>query len=231
MDNSERSENSISNGAWVAVAIAGAMGLGFGIANLRLPRVLIQRLPVPTAVNVQAEEAPSNNDALIQEEREEAEEPGLELSEVTRRLGVPVNLSEIFSGQQGFFDINGRYTTDLLSLEWLPTRTLMLYKLGFLTPSPTEGEFEDPMRMTSDIYLTEIDDATGAPFVYDPRAHLVDLRSHARLCRRGCSADSRGFELMIAVPVGGTGGVDIWLLNERKELTHVWDGVGERRLD
>jgi hypothetical protein len=231
VDNTDRSDKPLSNGAWFALGVAVLLGLVVGFAFYRHPEDLIQQVMGPAVVAMQMEEAPSDNDALIQEEREEAEEPGLELAEIKRRLGVAVNLGEIFSGEQAFYDLNGRYTTDLLSIEWFPQQTLMGYKLGFLSPSPTEGEFEDPTRMTSDVYLLESDDAIGAPFVYDPQAHLLDLRSHSRLCRRGCSADSRGFELMIVVPIGDEGRMDVWLLNERKELTHVWDGVSGQRLD
>lgn len=154
-----------------------------------------------------------------------AEEQGLETSVVEQRLGLEINLSDFFLAQELYKAENGHYTTDIVASGWAPTEVLMKYKLGFLEASVPMSVDEITTRQSTDEFLTVNEPATDAPYLYSPDAQLINLGAYSSLCRRGCTADAQGFELMIAVPLDTQGKADIWLLDSDKQLIHVWDGI------
>ncbi len=226
---------------WVVVlglAVAGV--LGYAIRDMQEPHV--ERRMVETPVPQEEAEAP----------QEEEEAPGatppsapvvissptmtVGASSDNDRLAVPrtgtnANLGLFHQAQRVFHGATGRYSTDLRAIRWTPPGPLMRFKLGFLVPSTGGGTAEDPNRMDTGTFLRVVEPSTGAPYVYTPEAQAIDLGLYSDLCRRGCTADSQGYEVMVAVPLNAQGNVDVWLFNHRNELVHVWDGLGNQRLD
>lgn len=192
----------------------------------------VWRFSTPPApqFEMQAEEAvgPSSTTGLNESVIGENEE--LTDSVVAQRLNANVNLDELYTAQKIYRGENGHYTTDLVATGWKPAQALMSYKLSFLEPSVPMDVDEIPTRTGTDDFLTINEALTDAPYVYSPDAQMIDLSRYAALCRTGCTADAQSFEVMIAVPLDNQGRADIWLLNERKELVHVWDGLSNQAL-
>lgn len=112
---------------------------------------------------------------------------------------------------------------------WTPFDTEMRYKIGFLqayrpsTYSDVSGVREEPTRMDSDALLIE-KSPEGERYTYAPVAAGLHLADYQQYCRSGCTADETHFEAMVVVSLDSDH-VDVWTINEKKELILVRDGT------
>lgn len=200
---------------------------GFVMGRKSLPFNRIQRVEVP----VVASSSFRPQEVTINVRQEETDQsPALDEAALGARTKVRINLNAFHAAQLAYRDVYGRFTTDMLALEWTPIGSQLDYKLGFLSSSQMAADGEDPTQRDTDVYLAEVDPDSDVPFTYTPRATLINLNLYTALCRKGCSASAQGYELMLAIPLDEEGRVDVWLLNEQKQLVQVWDGMTGQRL-
>ena len=141
------------------------------------------------------------------------------------------NLSAAFSAQRAFRAEFGRYTTDLKAAGWAPNNPNIAFKFGFLTEfradtnnDPPTDLREDPRQMTTDSFIGDrYDDMFN--FRYEDSANSVALNEYSRFCRNGCTAKDDTFEIVMAVPLGDAQHVDVWMINEQKQMELVLDGI------
>jgi hypothetical protein len=146
------------------------------------------------------------------------------------RAMAKASLSGFYSAQRAYFAEFGRYTTDLKTAGWLPDKAQMEYKAGFLREGKPNKfndfgrQLEDPRRMNSDAFLGEKYDRENY-YAYSDQAAVISLDQFAQFCEKDCSANELGFEMILAVPLDGAGRVDVWRVNQNKEIVLVQDGL------
>ena len=134
-----------------------------------------------------------------------------------------LHLSAIYTALASMHADYNRYSTDLQYMGYAPSDHTE-FKIGFIRPyypnelQSTEHSYEDPERMTNEL-VTEDPDAT-----ISDAAHAVDLSAYEHLCKKGCTANEKEFEVMIVSPLA-SGKHDIWVINEKKEIVQVQDGL------
>ena len=142
------------------------------------------------------------------------------------RSRAKLNLSALYTAQITFFSEFDRYSTDLVFIGWSPSQSPMDFKIGFLRefrPAKLvvlDGTEEDPSRMDSDEFL-----GSDGSFQYTPAAEDLKLYDYEKFCRMGCTATSKSFEIIVIVPIGAQGKVDVWSITHDKKLLQLWDGV------
>ncbi|MEQ1878224.1 MAG: hypothetical protein ABL958_16400 [Bdellovibrionia bacterium] len=155
-----------------------------------------------------------------------------EVVDETRRI-AKMELSSLYVYQLAYFAEFERYSTDLKAMGWEPRNTGVGFKMGFLSPyypptySDDVGFREDPRRMTSDEFIGLNPSEREDSFKYKEAADRLKLSDFSHFCRRGCTADEKGFEVLLASPIGDSGRADVWLVNEAKEFVLVHDGLKE----
>lgn len=126
-----------------------------------------------------------------------------------------LHLSAIYTALQAMHADYSRYSTDLHYMGYGPD-TEIDFKIGFMKPyypaelASTEHSYEDPERMTNvlgveDPSVTITDLANG-----------IDLSTYEHLCKKGCTANEKEFELMVVSPLQN-GKHDVWVINEKKK--------------
>ena len=120
-----------------------------------------------------------------------------------------------------------RYTSDLVYIGWEPSGPDVSYKMGFLAaidaPLFADGR-EKPERFTTDAFINR--DIVGAEKLrYTPAAERINLNDYARYCERGCIVAPDWFEMLLAIPLDDQGHVDVWTINDKKEMKQVVDGM------
>jgi hypothetical protein len=142
------------------------------------------------------------------------------------RAKAKLNLSMLYTGQASFFADYNRYSTDLVFIGWSPSQEQMDFKLGFLSEyRPTKlavvnGTEEDPSRLDSDEFLGGDD-----RYQYTTAAEPIKLFDYEKFCRSGCTATKTSYEILVVLPLGDSGKVDVWSINQDKKLRQLWDGV------
>ena len=142
------------------------------------------------------------------------------------RSRAKLDLSALYTGQAAFFADHNRYSTDLVFIGWSPSQEQMDFKLGFLTEyrpaklAVVNGTEEDPSRLDSDEFLGGDD-----RYRYTSAAEPITLFDYEKFCRRGCTATKDTFEILVILPLGDSGKVDVWSINQDKKLLQLWDGV------
>ena len=147
------------------------------------------------------------------------------------RSQARAHLSAGYTAQRAFRAEFGRYTTDLKAMGWSPTSANVAFKFGFLTEfrpnlsnDPPMDIVEDPRLMSTDSFIGDrFDD--NSTFRYDDSANNLALSEYSRFCSDGCTADDDSFEMLLAVPLGDPDHVDVWIVNEKKQMEMVFDGV------
>ena len=137
-----------------------------------------------------------------------------------------LNLSALYTAQITFFSEFDRYSTDLVFIGWSPSQSPMDFKIGFLRefrPAKLvvlDGTEEDPSRMDSDEFL-----GSDGSFQYTSAAETLKLYEYEKFCRLGCTATNKTFEILVVLPLGDSGKVDLWSITHDKKLLQLWDGV------
>lgn len=144
------------------------------------------------------------------------------------RSEIKITLAAIYAGQKSFHSEYGRYSTDLFrGIGFMPEGKERWSKVGFLQPhSPRKlAEAEDPRYLDIDAYTNDpeiVPEQRPAYRNQGEKLSLADLSSH---CRQGCTADQHGFEVMAAVTLVPGEPPEVWLINDKKELRQVQDGL------
>ncbi|MES2526555.1 MAG: hypothetical protein V4598_05685 [Bdellovibrionota bacterium] len=134
-----------------------------------------------------------------------------------------LHLSAIYTALKSMHADYDRYSTDLFYMGYGPEGEID-FKIGFIKPyypeqlASTEHSYEDPERMTNvlgiedpSVTVTDLVDA-------------IDLSSYEHLCKKGCTANEKEFELMVVSPLQN-GKHDVWVINENKQIIQVLDGT------
>ena len=155
----------------------------------------------------------------------------LRLDEIQdERSSFKLNLSALYTAEASFVSDYQRYSTDLVYMGWSPS-SLMKFKVGFLKrfdPDELQGNdynAEDPERMNTDQYLSEPAEEGAEPYQYSKSAESINLHDYAKYCRMGCTAGKKFFEVILVAQFEGNSFQDVWLINHKKEIRHVVDGV------
>ncbi len=139
---------------------------------------------------------------------------------------MKLNLSTLYTGQASFFADYNRYSTDLVFIGWSPSQEQMDFKLGFLSEyrpaklAVVNGTEEDPSRLDSDEFLGGDD-----RYQYTRAAEPINLHDYEKFCRSGCTATKTSYEILVVLPLGDSGKVDVWSITHDKKLLQLWDGV------
>ncbi len=148
-----------------------------------------------------------------------------------RRSEAKMALASFYSGQKAFHAEYKRYSTDLKAIGWRPNEPLIKYKIGFVAAfrpssySDSEEFREDPTRLDTDSYINDAANELGEVFKYDERVESVRLSDYETYCKKGCTADETGFEILVVMPLGNSGRVDVWSINDQKEIRLISDGA------
>lgn len=149
---------------------------------------------------------------------------------VQRRSATKSALSSAYMSIVAFHAEYDRYTTDLAAAGYMPQEGVMPAKFGFLQPYEPRGgreENEVPSRHSSEIFLNLQDDEGQPIYSYDKHSKNVDLAKYARFCRDGCSASDTRFELIAAFNLDEDETLDVWIIDQNKEIRHVVDDEKE----
>lgn len=144
------------------------------------------------------------------------------------RGGAKVALAANYAAQKSFFSEYRRYSTDLYASGWRPSELPLAYKAGFLAPYfPAQLlPEEDPRRMDTDAILAEHPARDGGPF-YTPATEAISLAGLSAQCRSGCTASEHGFEMLVAFNLDADPTLEVWRINEKKELEQVVNDLAE----
>lgn len=137
------------------------------------------------------------------------------------RAQTKSTLRIVFIGEYAFFKKHNRYTTDLKAIGYEPLEgTKFHQKFGFLDAFNSSQTItnESTDRKNSDVYIK-------AGVEYAPQAQGVSLEKARAYCRMGCGATADKFEAMAAANLDQDEDLDLWIINERKEIVHVFDDL------
>ncbi len=123
-------------------------------------------------------------------------------------------LAASFTAEVSFRVEYNQYSTDLKAMGFYPMGNTLSYKAGFLSPYPTTSA---ELNLSTDAYLET------SP--YDTLARQINLADYAKYCERGCTANDGEFEMLLVLPLLNEKRVDVWLINEKKEMKQVVDGL------
>lgn len=178
------------------------------------------------------------NESLTEPQQNRAAEKEFRLNEhdvKAIRENVKSHMLRAYTAQKKYFAKYRRYSTDLSATGWLPHEPNLNFKAGFLTAySPDDfdnarNEDEDPKKMDTDFYegtlfFNQQKEFKNKFYAYSESAKKIELGKFSKYCRKKCSANSKYFEMLIAVPLASGRAVDVWLLTNSKEMKLVHDG-------
>ncbi len=171
--------------------------------------------------------APAN--PIIQEPRNLGRIGPIEIEKI--REVSKSTLASIYTAESSYFAEWNRFTTDLKAAGFSNSTRILNTKFGFMHPFRTEDLSEEstgnevPDRTTSDFLLEEIDSQSNERFVYSEQLANLDLSQFEKYCENGCTASSEGFELILVALLGDEKNFDVWLINSKKEIKLIHDGV------
>jgi Na+-transporting methylmalonyl-CoA/oxaloacetate decarboxylase gamma subunit len=132
-----------------------------------------------------------------------------------------------YTAQRAFQAEWNRFTSDLVFMGWEPTMPELNYKMGFLGALVADAvdEKEKPQRYSTDAFINEETDQSSEKIRYTRAAEKINLSDYARYCQQGCVATKDSFELLLVLPLDEQGHVDVWTINDKKEMKQVVDGT------
>ncbi|MBY0313978.1 MAG: hypothetical protein K2Q26_00535 [Bdellovibrionales bacterium] len=162
------------------------------------------------------------------------EEPEPEDVKRARTL-AKMTLSSMYTAQKAYHSEFGRYTTDLKMAGWMPAEKEIVYKAGFVKAywADPESEFEideeDPRFMDSDTFAgftvpSEVPNEPPSFYSVSEKVKSSRLGDYQQHCKNGCTAGPDHFEILLVMPLQDEKHVDVWLINNKKELVLVQDG-------
>lgn len=151
------------------------------------------------------------------------------------RTLAKMTLSSMYTAQKAYHSEFGRYTTDLKMAGWMPAEKELVYKAGFVKAywADPESEFEideeDPRFMDSDTFAgftvpSEIPNEPPSFYSVSEKLKSSRLGDYQQHCKNGCTAGPDHFEILLVMPLQDEKHVDVWLINDKKEIVLVQDG-------
>jgi hypothetical protein len=155
------------------------------------------------------------------------------------RSSMKVSLAALYAAQKAFYSEFGRYSTDFHALGYSPGGENMQYKTGFLraylpkqgrSPSEaTQGPVLSHDDLDADLRRKSSSGSAGAKGLsFAPGMEYVRLEQAAGFCRDGCTASETGFEILSVANLDQDPDLDVWVINENKEMLHVQDDLAVR---
>lgn len=153
---------------------------------------------------------------------------------IERRAQIKASLAGLYTAQRAFHAEFDRYSTDLMALGWTPASATLPGYIGFTQAFEGAGEVdlpgglpdgEIPTRLSTHSFVDRKAD-NDRTYRYDSHSN-VPISDLDRYCRRGCSASRDRFEMIAAFNLDADPTLDVWLINESKELIHVVDDERE----
>ena len=150
-----------------------------------------------------------------------------------KRSHAKFTLSNMYLALSSFHAEHGRYTSDLTLGDFKLTEGVQASKTGFINVflidensriSGMSENDESPYRNNSDYFvISKYQQQKIQPF-YTKEAEQIDFKDYEKFCKNKCSADENSFEIISIIPFDEDH-VDVWIMNERKELIQVQDGL------
>lgn len=151
------------------------------------------------------------------------------------RTLAKMTLSSMYTAQKAYHAEFGRYTTDLKMAGWMPAEKELVYKAGFVKAywADPESEFEideeDPRFMDSDTFAgftvpSEVPNEPPSFYSVSEKLKSSRLGDYQQHCKNGCTAGPDHFEILLVMPLQDEKHVDVWLINDKKEIVLVQDG-------
>lgn len=156
-----------------------------------------------------------------------------ELNEIEKlRSEAKMSLAANYTALKAFYAEWNRYTTDLKAMGFTPIKSELHFKLGFtkqFQPSEanqnTNEDFSSTKNLSTDTFIGEKEAQSGQIFRYAPGLDSINLDEYSRYCERGCTATDKDFEILLILPLLNSKKVDVWVVNEKKEIIQVLDGT------
>lgn len=135
------------------------------------------------------------------------------------RSKAKLSLASIYTAQQAFMGDFGRYSSDIVLMGFSPNSEVLSSVFGFLSPTYFDKQIEEenPENISSN-YFIENDLKTSIRYVYSKEASKINLSDYRKYCKQECKVTKDSFEFMVVIPYVGVEGVDVYLMNEKKEL-------------
>lgn len=173
----------------------------------------------PSPPEARADAAPSESQTRLNEEQI-----------IERRAQIKASLAGLYTAQKAFHAEFDRYSTDLMALGWTPASAELPGYIGFTRAFEGAGEVdlpdgEKPERLSTDTFVGVTADG-DRPYRYDSHGQVA-VRDLERHCRRGCTASRDRFEMVAAFNLDADPTLDVWIINESKELIHIVDDERE----
>lgn len=146
------------------------------------------------------------------------------------RREAMATLRELYVAEKVFHAEFNRFTSDFLALTFLPGKKEMKFRAGFIEESRIPGGFdpnsaaENPRRKDFDAFLEMNQELKEDVFRYSDSTRDHQLETYSHLCRSGCTADEKSFEVLLVMPLGPDQGVDVWSVTHDKTITLLQDG-------
>lgn len=144
-----------------------------------------------------------------------------------RRM-AKVSLAMIYTAQQAFLGDFGRYSSDLDLMGFKPQQEILNFVYGFSAPTyfkqKLKGFKELPGRYSSN-HFVENNLETTERYVYSVEASKVEFSNYKKYCQQSCLVTENTFEMLIVIPYPDNKGVDVYTLNEKKEIRHAYEDL------
>ena len=146
----------------------------------------------------------------------------------SKQAEAKTSLSAIYISEKAFFGEYNTYTTDLKSLDWTPEGT-PAYVYGFATRGPGLSSSKAAQLGLHD-YSESRSDTTNASLVAGggyQTSKMVDqnqLPLTAQSLPEGTTAGANNFLAGAAGQVSPSGRLDLWTIDDQRELTNVSNG-------
>lgn len=137
------------------------------------------------------------------------------------RAQAKSTLSITYIGETEFFNKHKRYTTDLKAIGYTPVPgTTFKGKFGFLDAFKSSQlvENESADRKNSDAFIKD-------DIKYGATSEGIVLEKVRAYCSMGCGATADKFEVISATNLDDDDDLDLWTINEQKEIIHVFDDL------
>ena len=149
-----------------------------------------------------------------------------------RRAQVKAALFGLFMMQRTFQAEHNRFTSDMAMMNHdFPEQ--LGFKFGFSNAFSPEAlaEGERPNSSNTDFLLGEpLSKGRTARLLYKADASEIKLQNYLHFCHSKCEVTENSFEAIAVMPVPGGNDVDVFLVNERKEIFHVYNGITKKGL-
>lgn len=231
---SDRENRTPRFGFFIAILIAALLSFFFYRRQKTEPAATPESEPAISAPTIDSPPANSATSTTkpTSNPKNLSELPPLTEKEVEAiRSDIKVSLSQIYTAEKSFFSEYNRYSTDLNhGAGFRPSDKYRPAKVGFLTSyNPNDLlENEDPRYLDTDSYVNDAELPVGH-FVYQPSAQKIVLSDYSRFCEAGCTADAEHFEVIAVAQLVEGNPPDIWIINDKKKIQHVQDGLAKSK--